>query len=47
MSNGVATNGTESQDQTHTPCQRYLSTRGEDGGVCFFLCIASRVVASC
>ncbi|KAK3489674.1 putative threonine synthase [Neurospora crassa] len=35
MSNGVATNGTESQDQTHTPCQRYLSTRGEDGGHSF------------
>ncbi|KAK1776297.1 tryptophan synthase beta subunit-like PLP-dependent enzyme [Copromyces sp. CBS 386.78] len=35
MSNGVATNGNGSQDQTHTPSQRYLSTRGEDSGLSF------------
>ncbi len=33
MSNGAAAaNG--SSTQTHTPSQRYLSTRGEDTGVC-------------
>lgn len=30
----TSTNGVEKQDGSHTPSQRYLSTRGEDYGVC-------------
>jgi hypothetical protein len=33
-SDAVNGNGPEA-DTTHTPSQRYLSTRGEDSGVCF------------
>lgn len=36
MSNGDVPNGSSApSDQTHTPSQRYLSTRGEDSGLSF------------
>lgn len=44
MSNGVVANGA-SADQTHTASQRYLSTRGEDSGVCLPLLLFFFVVA--
>lgn len=36
--NGTTTNGQTGTgaDTTHTQSQRYLSTRGEDSGVCYY-----------